>query len=241
MPAFGDENVLAEKSAKGDETAMVQLTNLGLSRVIAAAKGYVGRGVLLLDLIQEGSLGLWQSVQNYRSGPFEPYSDRWIHFYMAKAVLLQAEESGLGQKMRRAMEDYRSVDERLLAELAVASARPEHPDEQVSPEIRFLNEATAIIERHIDDGDWSIEDFASEMCLSHTSLFQRMKSVVGLSPVEFIREVRLKRACQLIDEGNHNITSISYMVGFSDPKYFTRVFKKRFGVPPSQYGEQTLE
>ena len=144
-------------------------------------------------------------------------------------------------RVKSLIERRTELQQRLLAELAVASDRPEDPDEQVSPEIRFLNEATAIIERHIDDGDWSIEDFASEMCLSHTSLFQRMKSVVGLSPVEFIREVRLKRACQLIDEGNHNITSISYMVGFSDPKYFTRVFKKRFGVPPSQYGEQTLE
>ncbi len=116
-PAAGDIQLLAERCAAGDETVQLALTNLGLSRVIAAARENVGRGVLLLDLIQEGSLGLWQSIRNYKSGNFEAYSDRWIRFYMAKAVVLQAEASGLGQKMRQALEDYRAVDERLLSEL----------------------------------------------------------------------------------------------------------------------------
>ncbi len=116
-PAFGDEQLLAEKSAAGDEAAMVQLTNLALGRVIEIAKEHVGRGVLLMDLIQEGSLGLWQSIQNFAMGDFAAHSDRQIRFAMAKAILIQARESGVGQKMRTALEDYRSVDERLLSEL----------------------------------------------------------------------------------------------------------------------------
>lgn len=116
-PAFGDEQLLAEKSAAGDETAQVALTNLGLSRVIELAKEYTGNGVLLLDLIQEGSLGLWQSVRNFAMGDFAAHRDWWIRFYLAKAVTVQARESGVGQKMRAALEDYKSVDERLLAEL----------------------------------------------------------------------------------------------------------------------------
>ena len=63
-PAFGDEQLLAEEVLSGSERAMEQLTNLSLSRVIELAQGYVGRGVLLMDLIQEGSLGLWQAIQN---------------------------------------------------------------------------------------------------------------------------------------------------------------------------------
>jgi len=116
-PAFGDERLLAEQSAAGDENAQLALTNLGLSRVIELAKAYTGHGVLLLDLIQEGSLGLWQSVQNYAMGDYTAHRDWWIRFYLAKAVTLQARESGVGQKMRSALEDYKSVDERLLAEL----------------------------------------------------------------------------------------------------------------------------
>ena len=116
-PAFGDAQLLAEQAASGDEKARLQLTNLSLSRVIDAAKGYVGKGVLLLDLIQEGSLGLWQAIGNFAAGDFETHSDYFIHFYLAKAVMLQARENGVGQKMRTALEDYRNIDEQLLSDL----------------------------------------------------------------------------------------------------------------------------
>ena len=116
-PAFGDQQLLAEEVLSGSERAMEQLTNLSLSRVIELARGYVGRGVLLMDLIQEGSLGLWQAIQNYTGGDFAAYRDGCIHMYLSRAVLTQARESGVGQKLRTALEDYRSVDERLLSEL----------------------------------------------------------------------------------------------------------------------------
>ena len=116
-PAFGDEQLLAEKSRNGDENAMVLLTNLSLSRVVQLACEYVGKGVLLLDLIQEGSLGLWQAIRSWHGGDFVEYSNNLIRFYMARTVVLQAHAGGVGQRMRTALEDYRSVDERLLAEL----------------------------------------------------------------------------------------------------------------------------
>jgi len=116
-PAFGDVQLLAEQAASGDEKAQLQLTNLSLSRVIETAKEYVGKGVLLLDLIQEGSLGLWQAISCFDSGDFEIQSDYFIRFYLAKAVMLQARENGVGQKMRTALEDYRNIDEQLLSEL----------------------------------------------------------------------------------------------------------------------------
>lgn len=116
-PAAGDPQVLAEQSAAGDEAAMVRLTNLCLSRVIELAKAHTGRGVLILDLIQEGSLGLWQAIRSWREGNFEDYADRWIQLYMARAITLQARNNGVGQKLRTAMEDYRAMDEQLLSEL----------------------------------------------------------------------------------------------------------------------------
>ena len=117
MPVCGDEQLLAEDCAKGNEKAMQNLTNLGLSRVIEIAAEHAGYGVLLLDLIQEGSLGLWQAIRNFRRGEYTAHRDRWIRFYMAKAITLQARSNGVGQKMRTALEDYRAVDERLLGEL----------------------------------------------------------------------------------------------------------------------------
>lgn len=117
MERLGDEQALAEKCAKGDGLARETLTELGLKRVIDLAKEQVGRGVLLLDLIQEGSLGLWQAVGSYSCGDYAAHRDRWIRFYLAKAITLQARASGVGQKMRTALEDYRAVDERLLSDL----------------------------------------------------------------------------------------------------------------------------
>ena len=131
--------------------------------------------------------------------------------------------------------------QRLLAQVASSEMMKNDSEEYITPEALFLRKAVAIVESHLDDGEWSMGDFASELCLSTPALYRKMKAAVDLSPVEFVRELRLKKACQLIRERHHNIAAISDMVGFSDPKYFTRVFKKRFGVAPSQWHEQESE
>ena len=117
LPAAGDVQRMAERFAGGYEQVLPGLTNLMLPAVIEMAKEKTGYGVLLLDLIQEGSLGLWQGILSYQSGPFEPHAKWWIGQYLARAIVLQAREWGFGRKMQEAMEDYRAVDERLLGEL----------------------------------------------------------------------------------------------------------------------------
>ena len=117
IPAAGDIRILADNYLAGDESAVQMLTNLSLHRVISLAREHTGRGVLLLDLIQEASLGLWQGILYYTGGDFEDHRDWWIRQYLAKAVMLQARNGGVGQKLRQGMEDYRDVDQRLLAEL----------------------------------------------------------------------------------------------------------------------------
>lgn len=116
-PAAGDAALLAQEYAAGKEAVSDRLVALRLSRVIELAMEYTGKGVLLLDLIQEASLGLWQGILHYTGGDFEVYSDWWIRQYLARAVVLQARSAGLGQKLRQGMEDYRDVDQRLLGEL----------------------------------------------------------------------------------------------------------------------------
>ena len=100
IPAFGDPAILAADAADGSESARERLVNLSLYRVVELAKEYVGRGVLLLDLIQEGSMGLWQGILNYTGGDFENHRDWWIRFYMVKTVAEQARTGGVGQRMR---------------------------------------------------------------------------------------------------------------------------------------------
>ena len=116
-PAAGDAQVLAAEYLAGNGDVAPMLTNLCLSRVIAISREMTGKGVLLLDLIQEGSLGLWESISSYAGGDFESYCDWYIRQYMAGVITLQAADSGLGAKLRQGMEDYQDVDQRLLAEL----------------------------------------------------------------------------------------------------------------------------
>ena len=117
IPACGDVNVLAMDAREGSESAKNMLVNLSLSRVVELAGEYTGYGVLLMDLIQEGSMGLWQGILNDSEGDFETVRDWWIRQYMAKAVTLQARENGVGAKMRKALEDYSAADRHLLTEL----------------------------------------------------------------------------------------------------------------------------
>ena len=116
-PVYGEEGLLVAQAAQGDEQAKQNLACMGLSRVLEIAREFTGFGVLLLDLIQEGSLGLWQAVNRCDGSNYKNIRDFWIRFYMAKAVTLQARANGVGQKARRGLEDYKQVDERLLGEL----------------------------------------------------------------------------------------------------------------------------
>ena len=137
IPAFGDVRLLAMELAEtGDAGVQARLVNLSLSRVLQLAGEFTGRGVLLMDLIQEGSLGLWNGILAYgKEQNFEQVRDWWIRQYMARAVTLQARASGVGRKMRAALEDYRAADRRLLTALGRNPTVEEIALElQVSPE-----------------------------------------------------------------------------------------------------------
>ncbi|MBO7251012.1 MAG: sigma-70 family RNA polymerase sigma factor [Oscillospiraceae bacterium] len=186
IAAAGDEAVLAKQAAAGKQSAMEQLTNLGLSRVVSLAAEHVGYGVLLLDLIQEGSLGLWQAVRNYRFGDYAEYRDRWIRFYMAKAVTLQARSGGVGQKMRTALEDYRAVDERLLAELGRNATL-----EEIAQELHMKPEEAEFVRKMLDDARMMAQvrkpqeedeekEEEEDVAVEDTALFQSRQRIADL-------------------------------------------------------------
>lgn len=112
-----DLQSMAQRFADGYDQVLPGLTNAMLPTVIEMACGLTGRGVLLMDLIQEGSLGLWQGILSYQQGDFQTHARWWIDQYLAKAVVLQARESGVGQRMKQAVEDFRAADDWLLSNL----------------------------------------------------------------------------------------------------------------------------
>lgn len=116
-PAFGDDRFLSEQLLSGDGRAAERLANLGLSRVIEIACEQAGKMVLLMDLIQEGNIGLWEAIQSYSGGNYDAHRDRLIRNAIYKAMVLQARSNGVSQKMRQSLQRYQSADEALLAEL----------------------------------------------------------------------------------------------------------------------------
>jgi AraC-like DNA-binding protein len=80
-----------------------------------------------------------------------------------------------------------------------------------------------------------VEDFSRQMHMSRKALYNKILSLTGRAPLEFIRSIRLKRAAQLLEKSGMNVSEIAYEVGFNNPKSFTKYFKEEFKVLPSQY------
>lgn len=102
---------------------------------------------------------------------------------------------------------------------------------------QFLKKALGIVEKNIDNPDFNNDAFCQELGVSSTQLYKKLKFLLGISGSEFIKDIRLKRAAQLLKSNNNNISEVAYMCGFSDPKYFSKCFKKQFGVNPKRYAK----
>ncbi len=99
----------------------------------------------------------------------------------------------------------------------------------------FISHTLEIIEQNMSDSDYSVVKFGKDVGLSRMQLFRKLKALSGLSPNEYIRIMRVKRAAQLLLQGDLNITEITYQVGFTDPKYFRKCFKQQFNETPSSF------
>lgn len=187
MPVVSeDREDLAQRSLAGDEQARTALANCYLSRVIELAKALAGRGVLLMDLIQEGSLGLWQGILHYQGGGFQEQIDWWIQAYLAKTVTLQARANGVGQKLRKALEDYQAADKRLLTELG------RNPTlEEIALELHMVPEDAAVIEKMLRDAravakakePVKEDDPEEEQSVENTAYFQSRQRILELLSV----------------------------------------------------------
>ncbi|NII29742.1 response regulator [Pseudoflavitalea sp. X16] len=100
---------------------------------------------------------------------------------------------------------------------------------------KFLQQALELVEKHMDNPEFSVEDFSRDMFMNRVTLYRKIHSLTGKSPLEFIRSIRLKRAARLLDKSGMSVAEIAYEVGFNNPKIFTKFFKEEFKVTPSQY------
>ena len=98
----------------------------------------------------------------------------------------------------------------------------------------FMQRAMKFIEEHISDADINIGDMADATATSRSGLNRKMKSLLGVTPLDFIREARIRKACQMLKDGAA-VNDVAYNCGFSDPKYFGKCFKADIGMTPTEY------
>lgn len=104
---------------------------------------------------------------------------------------------------------------------------------------RFAEAFTEYLEAHLDDGSLDVPQMCEGLGVSRSVLFSRCRALLGTTPATFLRRLRLERAKTLIREGGRSMTDISYAVGFNDPHYFSKIFKKEFGITPSDFKQRT--
>ena len=125
------------------------------------------------------------------------------------------------------------------------NAVPDKQQDKLEPKLKHIeitsldkqlvNDATKYVDDNISDTTLNVESMAKALGMSRVQLYKRLLPVTGSTPTEFIREIRLRRAEQLLRESQLSISEVAYRVGFNNPRYFSKYFKEMYGVMPSQY------
>jgi DNA-binding response OmpR family regulator len=103
---------------------------------------------------------------------------------------------------------------------------------------QFVTQALASVEKNIQNPEYSTADLCDDLGMSKSRLYPKFQSITGLTPNNFIRSIRLKRAAQLLKDSQYNINEISDMAGFNTIKYFNKYFKEEFGITPTEYRKE---
>ncbi len=99
----------------------------------------------------------------------------------------------------------------------------------------LLQKALISVKNNLGNSDYSIENLSEDLCMSRSNLYRKIHSITGMTPTDFVRNTRLKEAALMLKTTTMSIEEIAYAVGFSSPGYFTRSFKKLFGMLPTQF------
>ncbi|MDR1526675.1 MAG: response regulator [Dysgonamonadaceae bacterium] len=176
-------------------------------------------------MIESKLEGITYGADDYITKPFN------IPYFKARI-------RNLFEQRKRLQEIYRSR----LTDIVPQEPAEEEPKPFIIPsqdEI-LLKKAVQIIETRIDDSDFSVDDLVTSLGMSRSVFFNKVKSLTGLAPIEFIRDLKMKRAAELLASGDYLVKEVSYMIGISDTKYFGKCFKTKFGITPQDYKNRGL-
>ena len=171
--------------------------------------------------------GLEQGIDDYITKPF---SATYLKIRI-KSLLHQRKE--LQEIYWKAWSEKLNNTQETTLEEKLTPSQPQI----ISYDEQFMQQVMQVMEEQMENSELTVDEFAQLLNLGRSVFYQKLKSIIGLSPVDFIREIRIKRAVQLIDSGEYNFSQVAYMTGFNDPKYFGKCFKRQMGMTPSEYKE----
>lgn len=199
-----------------------------------------------LQIRSTNSDGVW--VDNIRTVVIEVQPTFWEAWYGQLLFVLLACSfigiviytyiyiKGIKQQQHEMLEAYLALVNKQDPAHAVPEQVSQPESSALAPEDEaFMARVMEFIESNIADADASISDMAEATATSKSSLTRKLKSIVGLTPADFLREARIKRAAQLLTDTNGPVSDIAYHCGFTDPKYFGKCFKASIGLSPSEY------
>ena len=128
---------------------------------------------------------------------------------------------------------------------ALLQSEQEHRLEDLSPSLpqithfdeEFIKNIIQSVEDNLNNPDFKIEDLADSMGMGRSMFYRKIKSILSVSPIDFVKDMRVKRSVQLLESGEYTVSEVAYMCGFSSPQYFSRVFKAAMGCTPTEYKE----
>lgn len=171
--------------------------------------------VILLSALNEKEdimKGLQTGVDDYITKPFD-------------ITILRAKIDNLIRNRMRAKERFLTTAEPNVKDTTYANSQDKV----------FIEKAIELVENQMDNPKFAVNDFAQEMGVSKSLLYEKLKALIGQTPNDFVKIIRLKHSVELLQMGKYTINEVATLSGFDDPKYFSTCFKKQFGKTPSKY------
>lgn len=171
--------------------------------------------VILLSALNEKDdilKGLQTGIDDYITKPFD-------------VSILKAKINNLISNRNIAKERFLSASEPIAKDTSYANLQDQ----------TFVEKAVKLVQEQIDNPRFSVIQFAQEMGISKSLLYEKLKALIGQTPNDFVKVIRLKRSVELLKQGKYNINEVATLTGFEDPKYFSTCFKKLYGKTPSKY------
>ncbi len=179
--------------------------------------------VLLTALANEQEMinGLQCGADDYLTKPFH------LGVLRAKVESILANRG----RLKRWLTSIESSGCTLPAETSAASA--------INPlDEQFIESVRSYVVKHMAQADFNVDSLCAQLCMSRTSVYNKIKALTDESPADYMRLVRLQQAALMLREQTHSITEIAELTGFNDAKYFREVFKKYYHTSPSQYAQE---